>query len=246
MLNTPVKEVALETTTCATDNPASPETPVLPAFVSKFVPVMVIVGVDPLVPLSGLIDVIVGGGTGATGMVTVNGAAELFPPSVATFTSRGPAAAFAAITNVAVSDVLLVTSTLPIVTPVPPIVTVVPLFKHPPVANPDPASVAVTVAPCTPLDGVIDVNTGGSCCTFSGAFQMRFPISSAMYITSLAIAMLSGESNDDAVLEQPPAAPMTVVMMPVAALTLRIRLLPVSAIYKLPAESNATPCGLFN
>ena len=38
-------------------------------------------------------------------------------------------------------------------------------------------------------------------------------------------------------------SPATVVMMPVLAVTLRMRLLPLSAINKLPAASTATPLG---
>src|SRR5262245_57773062 len=78
---------------------------------TKSVPVSVTFTTVPTLPEFGCICVIVGGA------VTVNVAAPLVPLGVVTVTFRAPVAAFAAIVNVVVIDVGLVTLHAPTVTP---------------------------------------------------------------------------------------------------------------------------------
>jgi hypothetical protein len=115
----------------------------------KFVPASVTLKLAPAAPLLGVIEVSVGGG-----WEIVNGTAGLVPPEVVTVTLAAPRVALAAIVNVAVICVALVTLTL--LTPTPGLVTttVAPETKL------EPVSVTGTLVPCVPLVGAIDVNVG--------------------------------------------------------------------------------------
>ena len=79
------------------------------------------------------------------GRLIVKVCAPLVPPAVVTVTVRGPAAAARSSTKLAVSDVLLPTTTLVTVTPPPATVTVVA-----PTTKLVPVSVTATVVPRIP------------------------------------------------------------------------------------------------
>jgi hypothetical protein len=116
---------------------------------TKFVPVKVTATVDPVSPMAGLIDVSVGGG-GV--MLKVTGG--LVPYKVVSVTVAAPKAALAAMVKVAVSSLELITPTLETDTPGLLTATVPVAKKFVPV------NVTGTLAPASPLAGVIDVMVG--------------------------------------------------------------------------------------
>jgi hypothetical protein len=150
IVNVTVKLVVLVTFGVPTVMPA-PLTFTLVAPITKFVPVKVTSTAFPATPKFGCTFVNVG-----CGAWTVNVCALLVPPTVVTVTLRAVAAAFAAIVNVTVKLVVLVTFGVPTVMPVPLTITVVaPAMKLVPV------NVTPTAFPATPEFGCTFVNVGG-------------------------------------------------------------------------------------
>ena len=85
----------------------------------------------------------------------------------------------------------------------------------------------------------------------AGTLRIRlFPLSAMYRFPAPSIATPSGEFRPALVAAPPsppyPVAPVpaTVVITAVPAATLRIRLFPVSAMYRFPEASNTAPCGL--
>ena len=113
----------------------SPKVTVVPP-TTKRAPNSETFSVAPRAPVLGLMSSRIGGGA-----LIVKGCAPLVPPGVVTVTVRAPTAAAASITKLAVSDVVLPTTTELTVTPAPLTATVVAPMKLVPV------SVTVTVAP---------------------------------------------------------------------------------------------------
>ena len=81
--------------------------------------------------------------------------------------------------------------------------------------------------------------------------RMRLLFTSEMYkLPAASSAMPHGQFSVANVacppspLNEPMPVPANVEMMPVDLVTRRMRLLPLSAMYKLPAASTATPVGL--
>ena len=118
----------------------------------KFVPVNVTCTVAPCAPDAGFSEIRVGADDAP---VTVKVCAPLVPADVATVTFLEPTVAPAAIWNVAVIWVGLTTTTLDVVTPEPLTATVAPAMKFVPVKVTD------MLAPCAPLEGETELNTGG-------------------------------------------------------------------------------------
>ena len=148
-----VSAVPLLTATPVTVTPLPPTVTVV-APTTKLVPVNVTATVVPRAPLFGetLASVGVPGGSGT---VTVKICAPLVPAAVVTVTFRGPSAAAALTTKLAVSDVVLPATTLLTVTPLPLTATVVA-----PMTKPAPVSVTATVAPWSPRFGATLASAG--------------------------------------------------------------------------------------
>src|SRR5258705_6204014 len=97
MTNSAVSAVPLVTVTVFTVTPV-PLTATVVAAATKFVPASVTATVVPLMPLSGVTRVRVGGGG-----LTVKGDVPLVPAAVVTVTLTAPSRALAAMTQVALS-----------------------------------------------------------------------------------------------------------------------------------------------
>lgn len=173
-----VSAVPLTTETLLTTTSGSPltETVVPPAM--KFVPDSETATCEPCTPDAGVIDVNVGGGGR-----TVNDPGEVTPPAVETVTSCAPSTAFAATTNVAVSDVEFTTLMFETAIPEPLVVIVVaPGTKF------VPTRVTARAVPCTPEPGVMLENVGGGGLTVKESAALVPPVVVTLTLCAPSVA----------------------------------------------------------